>query len=44
MQLFDNARLLADTAIGPPEPAHSYMRRIRRHLQNIDVLRGALDP
>jgi hypothetical protein len=43
-QTFDNARLLADTSIGPPEPAHSYMRRARKHLQNIDVLQGAIDP
>jgi thioester reductase-like protein len=43
-QIFDNSRLLADTTIGPPEPAHSYIRRGRRYLQNIDVLNGALDP
>jgi nucleoside-diphosphate-sugar epimerase len=43
-QVFDNARLLADTALDQPEPAHSYIRRSRKYLQNIDVLRGALDP
>jgi hypothetical protein len=43
-QIFDNARLLADTPIGAPEPAHSYLRRGKHYLQQIDILQGARDP
>lgn len=41
--IFDNARLLADTTVGPSEPAHSYMERNKEQLWKIDVL-GDIDP
>ena len=43
-QTFDNSRLLADTSIGTPPPAHEYVRKTTRHLNKIDLTEGALDP
>ncbi|TAM81459.1 MAG: hypothetical protein EPN47_11920 [Acidobacteria bacterium] len=43
-QTFDNSRLLADTSIGNPPPAHEYVRKTTRHLSKIDLTEGALDP
>jgi thioester reductase-like protein len=43
-QTFDNSRLLADTSIGTPPPAHEYVRETTRHLNKIDLTEGALDP
>jgi len=43
-QTFDNSRLLADTSIGNPPPAHEYVKKTTRHLNNIDLTEGALDP
>ncbi|MGP8214696.1 MAG: SDR family oxidoreductase [Bacteroidia bacterium] len=43
-QIFDNTRLLKDTGLTPPEPAHSYLARAAKYLKNIDVFAGAVDP
>lgn len=43
-QVFDNARMIDDTGMSLPEPAHIYMGRSKHLLANIDVLEGALDP
>jgi len=43
-QIFDNSRLLQDTKIGLPEPAHEYLKRSMKYLEKIDVFAGALDP
>ena len=43
-QIFDNSRLLEDTNVGNPEPAHEYIKRSFKYLENIDVFEGALDP
>jgi len=43
-QIFDTSKLLADTKIGHPEPAHSYIARSAKYLKNIDVFAGAIDP
>jgi thioester reductase-like protein len=43
-QTFDNSRLLADTSIGTPPPAHEYVKKTTRHLNNIDLTAGALNP
>ena len=43
-QVFDNARLLDDAGIAPPEPAHSYISRNVAWLGTIDIMEGALDP
>jgi long-chain acyl-CoA synthetase len=43
-QTFDNERLLRDTGMKPPPPAHLYMQLCMAHLARIDVLRGAMDP
>lgn len=42
--IFDNSRLLQDTAIGEPGPAHVYMGRNKWGLRDIDVLDGATNP
>jgi thioester reductase-like protein len=42
--VFDNTRLLQDTAVGPPTPAHVYVKQCIPFLKNIDVFQGALDP
>jgi thioester reductase-like protein len=41
--VFDNTRLLADTTVGPSEPAHIYMGRNKEQLWKIDVA-GDIDP
>lgn len=43
-QVFDNSKLLEDTGINIPEPAHSYIVRSAKYLANIDVFAGAIDP
>jgi thioester reductase-like protein len=43
-QIFDTSKLLADTHMGHPEPAHSYISRSAKYLKNIDVFAGAIDP
>ncbi len=43
-QTFDSSRLLADTSIGAPPPAHEYVKKTTRHLNKIDLTAGALDP
>lgn len=43
-QVFDNSRLLEDTTIGPPKPAHEYLKVSMKYLETIDVFEGALDP
>ena len=43
-QTFDNSRLLQDTNIGLPEPAHEYMKRSAHFLDKIDIFAAALAP
>jgi thioester reductase-like protein len=43
-QTFDNSRLLEDTNIGLPEPAHEYMKRSAHFLDRIDIFEAALAP
>jgi thioester reductase-like protein len=43
-QTFDNSRLLSDTSLPPPPPAHEYIPATRRFLDQIDIRDGALDP
>jgi hypothetical protein len=43
-QIFDNSKLLKDTGMAPPEPAHFYIARSAKYLKNIDVFAGAVDP
>ncbi|MDP4266628.1 MAG: SDR family oxidoreductase [Bacteroidota bacterium] len=43
-QIFDNSRLINDTGIAYPEPAHEYVKRSISYLKNIDVFEGAIDP
>lgn len=43
-QIFDSSKLLEDTGINPPEPAHNYISRSAKYLKNIDVFAGAVDP
>ncbi len=43
-QVFDSHKLLNDTGIGLPEPAHSYITHSAKYLKNIDVFAGAVDP
>jgi len=43
-QIFDNSRLLEDTKIGLPEPAHEYMKRSAHFLDKIDIFAAALAP
>jgi thioester reductase-like protein len=43
-QIFDNTRLLQDTGLSAPEPAHGYLARAAKYLKNIDVFAGAIDP
>lgn len=38
--IFDNSRLLEDTSVGNPEPAHVYMARNKGQLSEIDVIEG----
>ena len=43
-QIFDSSKLLKDTGINNPEPAHAYISRSAKYLKNIDVFAGAIDP
>lgn len=43
-QIFDNNRLLRETGIGASEPAHVYLKRMYRHIRDIDVVDGARNP
>ena len=43
-QIFDNTRLLQDTSVGEPPPAHIYIKNSVQYLEKIDVFEGALDP
>ena len=43
-QRFDNARLLSDTDIEPPEPAHEYLKRTLSFLECVDPLTAAVNP
>jgi hypothetical protein len=43
-QRFDNSRLLADTRIGTPEPAHNYLGRTAMYLGDLDPLEAAVNP
>lgn len=43
-QRFDNSRLLADTGIGLPEPAHNYLGRTAVYLGDLDPLEAAVNP
>ncbi len=43
-QVFDNNKLLQDTTIGLPEPAHDYIKRSALLLNNIDIFEAALEP
>lgn len=41
--IFDNSRLLADTDIAPPAPAHEYIVNSIPYLKSINILEGAFD-
>lgn len=43
-QRFDNSRLLADTGIGIPEPAHTYLGRTVEYMEDLDPLEAAVNP
>ena len=43
-QTFDSSRLLEDTNLGSPPPAHEYIKKSIKYLEKIDVFEGALDP
>jgi hypothetical protein len=43
-QRFDNSRLLADTGIGIPEPAHNYLGRTVEYMEDLDPLEAAVNP
>ncbi len=43
-QVFDNTKLLQDTTIGLPEPAHEYIKRSVQFIENIDIFEAALEP
>ena len=42
--IFDNTKLLEDLDIETPEPAHIYLEKSAKYIENIDVFDGALDP
>jgi thioester reductase-like protein len=42
-QVFDNSKLLADTGIESPPPAHKYITNSIEYHVNIDVFEGAMD-
>jgi thioester reductase-like protein len=42
--VFDNTRLLQDTTVGLPEPAHIYLARNRTQLDKIDIMGEADNP
>lgn len=41
--VFDNSRLLADTGMTPPQPAHEYIVHSIPYLKSINILEGAFD-
>jgi thioester reductase-like protein len=43
-QRFDNTRLLEDTGIGLPEPAHNYLGRTAMYFGDLDPLEAAVNP
>jgi thioester reductase-like protein len=43
-QVFDNSKLLQDTGIKQPLPAHEYIKNSIKYLEKIDVFEGAVDP
>jgi thioester reductase-like protein len=43
-QVFDSSRLLEDSNLGIPLPAHEYIKKSIKYLEKIDVFEGALDP
>jgi thioester reductase-like protein len=43
-QVFDNSKLLADTGMKQPLPAHEYIKNSVKYLEKIDVFDGAVDP
>lgn len=43
-QIFDNSRLLSDTGISKPVPAHEYITKNIEFLKTIDIYEGAIDP
>src|SRR5258708_10072535 len=42
-QTFDNSRLLADTNVQSPVPAHIYISNSIKHIGSINIFEGALD-
>jgi thioester reductase-like protein len=42
--IFDNTRLLNDTGILPPVPAHEYILNSIDYIKNINILEGAYEP
>ena len=43
-QLFDNSKLLEDTGMSQPKPAHEYIKSSIKYIEKIDVFEGAVDP
>jgi thioester reductase-like protein len=43
-QIFDNTRLLEDTGIGNPIPAHVYLKTSGKWIGAINIFEGAIDP
>jgi thioester reductase-like protein len=43
-QIFDNSKLIEDTGIKQPLPAHEYIKNSVKYLEKIDVFEGAVDP
>jgi hypothetical protein len=43
-QVFDNSKLLSDTGMKQPLPAHEYIKNSVKYLEKIDVFEGAVDP
>ncbi len=43
-QIFDNSKLIEDTGIKQPLPAHEYIKNSIKYLEKIDVFEGAVDP
>lgn len=43
-QVFDNSRLLEDTNMGHSIPAHVYLQNTGKHIREINIFEGAVDP
>jgi thioester reductase-like protein len=43
-QVFDNSRLLEDTNMGNSIPAHVYLKNTGKHIREINIFEGAIDP